>query len=196
ALLRRPDLPEEALTTLEGMVGTLDHLGAMIEQMLALARMEDPSRGLNLQALGVDLLVSEAVAPFRSLAEEKGISLRMDTDALATLKVDATLARRAIHNLLANAIRHSEGGGCVCVKTRREDGTAIIAVEDTGGGIPGDLLSRVGQRFLKGETQVDQRGSGLGLVIVKKIMELHGGSLRLTSRLDQGTLAELQFPES
>lgn len=194
-LLRRRDLPEEALASLEGMVGTLDHLGAMIEQMLALARMEDPSRGLHLKTLGVDLLVSEAVAPFRSLAEEKGISLRVDTGALATLQGDATLARRAIHNLLANAIRHSEGGGCVCVTTRRENGTAIIAVEDAGGGIPGELLSKVGQRFLKGETEVDQRGSGLGLVIVKKIMELHGGSLRLVSRLGQGTLAELLFPE-
>lgn len=195
-LLRRHDLPEEALALLEGMVGTLDHLGAMTEQMLALARMEDPSRGLHLQTLDVDLLVAEAVAPFRSLAEEKGIFLRVDTGAFATLQVDATLARRAIHNLLANAIRHSEEGGCVCVKTRRDSGTAIIAVEDAGGGIPRELLSKVGQRFLKGETQIDQRGSGLGLVIVKKIMELHGGSLRLSSRLGQGTLAELLFPGS
>lgn len=195
-LLRRQDLPEEALATLEGMVGTLDHLGAMIEQMLALARMEDPSRGIHPLPMDLEALALEAIAPFRSLAEEKGVTLRVDLGAPSLLHVDATLARRALHNLLANAIRHSSEGTCVCLRARREHGMTVLSVEDTGNGIPEELLAKVGRRFLRGDQRVDQAGSGLGLVIVKKIAELHGGSFRLSSRLGQGTLAELWFPES
>ncbi len=185
--------------TLRDRVGSatesVDHMGALIEQMLFLARAEDPATALDLRDLDLGQALQEAARPFEVLAEEQRITLRVEVDANTRVRADATLLRRAIHNLLANAVRHTTTGGVTLTGSARE-GVTDIEVRDTGEGIAPDLLPRLGQRFVRGDVSRARTtgGTGLGLAIVESILRLHGGSLVIESEPGTGTAARMRFP--
>jgi two-component system sensor histidine kinase BaeS len=102
--------------------------------------------------------------------------------------------RRVLGNLLANAIRHTPTGGRVTVRVEPDgSGGLLVAVSDTGSGIPADLLARVFERFAKG---ADSGGSGLGLAIARDLVEAHGGSIEAESREGEGTTIRVRLPVS
>ncbi|HEU4950481.1 MAG TPA: ATP-binding protein, partial [Holophagaceae bacterium] len=176
-------------------VESLDHMGALVEQMLFLARAEDPATALSLDSLDLSLTLSEAVRPFEPLAEERGLELLVLAPGGLTLRADPILLRRALHNLLANALRHTHEG-TISLTAGEQDGAIWIEVRDTGEGIPPGLLPRLGQRFLRGDESRDRAsgGTGLGLAIVQSILRLHGGRLEVASEPGKGTRARLVFP--
>jgi two-component system heavy metal sensor histidine kinase CusS len=129
------------------------------------------------------------------LAEEKGIAISCEGDA--TLEADPALFRKAFANLLSNALIFTPAGGRVDISTRQmDDGSAEIRVADTGCGIAEAELPKIYDRFYRVyETRyLDPHGSGLGLSLVKAIMELHYGSIEVRSQLAKGTTATLEFP--
>lgn len=174
---------------------SVDHMGALIEQMLFLARAEDPTTVLDLHELDLGQALRDAARPFEILAEEKGLTLRVEVAEGARVHADATLLRRATHNLLANALRHTTKGGVTLLGSEK-DGFTEIEVRDTGEGIAPDLLPRLGQRFARGDVSRARAtgGTGLGLAIVESILRLHGGSLVLESEVGRGTTARLRLP--
>lgn len=176
---------------------SVDHMGALIEQMLFLARAEDPATALDLQELDLGQALRDAARPFEILADEQGISLRVEAPAGARIRADATLLRRAIHNLIANAVRHTAKGGVTLHGSASVDFTEI-EVRDTGEGIAPGLLPRLGQRFVRADASRTRAtgGTGLGLAIVESILRLHGGSLSIESDLGNGTTARLRFPRT
>lgn len=176
---------------------SVDHMGALIEQMLFLARAEDPATALDFQDLDLHQVLQDAARPFEILAEEQAISLRVEAPPEARIHADATLARRAIHNLIANAARHTTAGGITLHGSER-DGFTEIMVRDTGEGISADQLPHLGQRFARADASRSRAtgGTGLGLAIVESIMRLHGGRLILGSELGKGTEVRLLFPKS
>ena len=172
-------------------------MGALIEQMLFLARAEDPATALDLQNLDLPQALHDAAGPFEILADEQGIALRVETDPGTRIHADATLLRRAIHNLIANAVRHTPKGG-VTLKGFVQDGFTDIEVRDTGEGIAPDQLPRLGRRFARADASRSRAtgGTGLGLAIVESILRLHGGSLVIESEVGKGTLARMRFPRT
>ncbi len=176
---------------------SVDHMGALIEQMLFLARAEDPGTALDARDLNLGQALRDAARPFEIFAEEKGIALRVEAAEGARVRADATLLRRAIHNLLANALRHTAEGG-VTLRGGASESFTEIEVRDTGEGIAPDLLPRLGQRFARGDASRARAtgGTGLGLAIVESILRLHGGSLVLESELGKGAVARLRFPRT
>ncbi|HTL98301.1 MAG TPA: heavy metal sensor histidine kinase [Holophagaceae bacterium] len=174
---------------------SVDHMGALIEQMLFLARAEDPATVLDLQDLDLGQAMLDAARPFEILAEEQGIQLRVQAEPGARVRADATLLRRAIHNLIANAVRHTAEGSVVLSGCAR-DGFTEIEVRDTGEGIAPDHLPRLGRRFARADASRSRAtgGTGLGLAIVESILRLHGGSLSIESQLGEGTVARMRFP--
>lgn len=189
-------LAEATEEHLVGMMGTLDHLAALIEQMLFLARWEDPSTQVEREPLWVRSLLEIALAPFEPLAEESHITLRFEADPGLQVFGNATLLRRALHNLLANAIRHSKAGGVVTLRALQDARGLCLSVEDHGEGIPPQFLANLGQRFARTDLSRSRKrgGTGLGLAIVEGIARLHGGALRLESHEGVGTVAQITIP--
>jgi len=189
-----PSPAEEEI--LEGLMEALNHLAATLDQMLFLARAEDPAMALQVQTLVVGEVLRAAVAPFESLAEEKQISLHLQAPENLEVAADELLVRRALHNLLANALRHAPEGSVVKVEGRSESGSVILQVRDEGEGIPAAFLANIGQRFLRPDLSRSRAsgGAGLGLAIVGSILRLHGGTLEIESAPGKGTMARLRFP--
>ncbi len=99
-------------------------------------------------------------------------------------------------NLLSNAVKFTPDGGAVTVRGHIRAGKVTIAIEDTGIGIPKDALHKLGRPFEQVESQLTKRyqGSGLGLAIAKSLTELHGGAMRISSRLGKGTTVVVRLP--
>lgn len=187
------DVVEEQLA---GMMGTLDHMAALIEQMLFLARSEDPAHQVEMLPLEVADLLQAVREPFVPLAEESQIAIETLTPPGLTLNANATLLRRALHNLMANAIRHSPPGSTVFLEASSAPGGITLEVRDRGEGIPKQFLSTLGQRFVRTDASRSRKrgGAGLGLAIVNGIAKLHGAALQIESEEGVGTVAKITFP--
>lgn len=193
-LLLHPPDEGERNDALGSSLEELDRLGAMIEQMLFLARCEDPGSELRMGALPVPTLLQEIADYFEASAESAEVSLKVEAEDLLLL-ADRSLIQRALGNLVSNALRHTPAGGSITLRGRGEKDRIFLEIQDTGEGIPPGVLPRLGTRFTRVEDSRSRStgGSGLGLAIVKGIMRLHGGTLDLESRLGEGTLARLEF---
>jgi len=197
-ILSQPDLSPATEDSLDGMMETLDHMAAMIGQMLFLARTEDPSTVIERAELGVRELLLSVREPFESLAEEGGIQLAVAADGGLRLRGDAILLRRALHNLVDNAIRHAPAGSVVALEAQATPRALLLDVRDQGEGIPPAFLGTLGQRFIRPDASRSRKtgGAGLGLAIVQGIVKLHGGSLEIRSRAGEGTRVRLSFPRT
>jgi two-component system heavy metal sensor histidine kinase CusS len=195
-ILSQPGLPPATEDSLAGMMETLDHMAAMIGQMLFLARTEDPSTVIEHLELGVRDLLLSAREPFEWLAEEGGIRLEVAADEPLRLRGDATLLRRALHNLVDNAIRHAPSGSRIDLEAEPGAAGVTLVVRDQGEGIPAAFLTSLGQRFIRPDASRSRRtgGAGLGLAIVQSIVKLHGGQLEIRSQADRGTEVRMHFP--
>ena len=192
--LSRQRSVEELHDVLAGNVEELDRLTRLIADMLFLAQADQGDAPLQWTAID---LAQEArrVAEFLSaLAEERGISVEVKGNA--TVQADRILVQRAITNLLTNAIRHSDAPGVVSVALRQAGATVCIDVSNRGHGIPPDQRGRVFERFVRLDTARTRSngGTGLGLPIVKSVMQAHGGSVHVTSEVGGSTTFTLIFP--
>ena len=109
--------------------------------------------------------------------------LKVEVSAAIRLRADRRALKQIVLNLLANAVKFTPEGGRVAVRGRASAGTATIAIEDNGIGIPKEALKNLGRPFEQVESQLTKRhkGSGLGLAIAKSLVELHGGAIRIRS---------------
>jgi two-component system heavy metal sensor histidine kinase CusS len=180
---------------LVGMMGTLDHLAALIEQMLFLARWEEPATRVDKTSVPVAPLLQTVLGPFEPLAEENQITLRIEAEPGLAVEANSTLLRRALHNLLDNAIRHSPAGSAVRLSAHRTPEGIELAVSDQGEGIPAAFLATLGQRFARTDAARDRKrgGAGLGLAIVNGIAKLHGAQFAIKSQEGVGTVATITF---
>ena len=152
---------------------------------------------------GAECVPLEAAQPmqavlefYQALAEESGIEL--ESSGGGTLRADPHLLRRALSNLVSNALKYTPRGGRVRLEAQRDArGGLELRVIDTGVGIAAEHLPRLTDRFYRVDPARtgDAGGSGLGLAIVKSIMSLHGGSLTIESTVGQGTTVRLYFPQ-
>jgi signal transduction histidine kinase len=187
---------------LEGRLGvvaaSLDQVLALSEQMLFLARAEDPATRIQKVTLDAAAFLTEAMAPFDALAEEKDVRLERHGEPGMTIWADPLLATRAVRNLVSNALRHAPAHSRITVGAQREGREDVVCVADAGPGMEPGLLLRVGQRFLRSDAARSKEtgGTGLGLAIVNGIMTLHGGKLELQSTWGAGTQARLRFPST
>lgn len=188
----------EYLDRMEGMMETLQHLSDVIEQMLFLARTEDPSNQIALVPLDARSILVGAAEDCAPLAEEKQVPIQVEASNPMTLVGDSILLRRALHNLLSNAIRHTPSGKRIRLRAREIDGTVSLEVEDQGEGIPAELLPLLGRRFIRQDRSRSRNtgGAGLGLAIVQSIAWLHKGRLEIESQVGQGTIVRMHFPRS
>lgn len=196
--LGRARTPDEYREVLSSSLEELDRLGRMADDILFLARAEDPRASINRQSLDVGSELRDVVEYLDAVAAEHGVSLSITNHDGLRLDADHTLLRRALVNVVMNAIRHTPRGGEVRLAAKGEPTAVLLQVEDTGEGIPAEVIPRVFDRYFRGPGERDAHlgGSGLGLSIVRGIMQLHGGAAAVASVAGQGTRITLTFPNS
>jgi two-component system, OmpR family, heavy metal sensor histidine kinase CusS len=192
--LSRPRATHEYERVLQSSLEELSRLARVIDGMLFLAQADQSRLALQpvpLQA-GAEL---RAVADFyQALAEEQGVAVRVQGDA--PLSADPMLVRRALSNLLSNALRHTPRGGEVEILVRHSPAGIELEVRDTGSGIAPEHHARLGDRFFRVDAARSgaASGYGLGLAIVRSIMALHAGTMTIDSAPGRGTAVTLLFP--
>jgi signal transduction histidine kinase len=124
---------------------------------------------------------------YELVAEEKRIALTTDFNPPCEAMVDATRMRQAFANLLDNSLKYTPEGGTVHLFCAVESGRVTVRVRDTGMGIPQDEQPRIWERLYRGDKSRSQRGLGLGLSLVKAIVEAHHGEVSVRSQMDEGS---------
>ena len=174
------------------------HLLEVINGILDLARIEAGKVELEEAFISVSRLVDSAVTTIRPLAEKKLVDLKWQSETTApVILVDQTKVKQVLFNVLSNAVKFTKPGGRVSVAwAQNGSGDLVIAVNDTGVGIPQEQLAKIFEPFEQVEDHLTRQneGTGLGLPIAKALIELHGGRLVLHSEVDKGTIAELHLP--
>ncbi len=195
ALLRSRS-PDEYRQVIESSLEEYGRLSRMIDSLLFLARAECKDAQINRSVLEAHEEI-EIVREFHeAFAEEKGINVVCHGNA--RLNVDSILFRRAVSNLLSNALHYTLPGGKIALCVKQLDGQGVeVIVSDTGFGIGQEHLPKVFDRFYRTNLARSQcpQGSGLGLALVKSIMDLHGGTVAIQSVPSMGTMVILRFPQ-
>ena len=180
---------------IESSLEECDGLSRMIDSLLFIARADIGTSQLKQDRIEVNPAISKVVDYYQPLADDKGIFISCTGDAW--LHADPTLFRRAVSNILSNALHYTPSQGTISIAIRQlDDLSATITFSDTGCGISKEDLPNVFDRFYRVDATKDKHleGTGLGLAIVKSVMELHGGSCVITSEPSQGTTVTLSFP--
>ncbi|MEN2471715.1 heavy metal sensor histidine kinase [Burkholderia sp. GS2Y] len=181
--LARPRSADEYQALLESNLEEYDRLARMIENVLFLARAEHPGFVTRQRAFDVHDELERIAGYFEGLADEAGSTLRVDGHGRLT--ADLELFRRAVSNLLANALRYTPAGGVIALRVDEMADAVCVVVSNPGEPIDPALLPRIFDRFVRGDPArsggVPGGTAGLGLAIVRSVMELHGGTARVES---------------
>ncbi|HEX5688196.1 MAG TPA: ATP-binding protein [Ideonella sp.] len=173
-----------------------DHLLAMINDILDLSRIESDTLSLSIESLAVDSLVAETVTLVEQRAAERRISIQLDLSPQAErLYGDATRVRQVLANLLSNAVKYNRDGGEIHLAARRAGGMVEIEVRDTGLGLTATQMAQLFQPFNRlGRENSQVEGTGIGLVISRRLAGLMGGSLQVSSVPGTGSSFTLALP--
>ena len=174
------------------------HLLNVINDLLDFSKLDAGKMVIYPENHDARALVRDAVATLESLAEGKGITLEVDEQsAPKTLYCDQVKLTQVLVNLTGNAVKFTEEGGRVTLRvSTRESGHVHVSVQDTGIGIGSDDLSAIFESFRQadGSHTRKHQGTGLGLAISKKIVELHGGTLSVSSEVGVGSTFTIELP--
>jgi NtrC-family two-component system sensor histidine kinase KinB len=164
-----------------------DRLHQVIEDLLDISRIESGGAELQLQPVNVEELLVRATDKVRAAFLDHKVTLSiLVAPEVPPVLVDPTRLQLVFDNLLNNAVKYTPVGGEVSLSAQPEDGLVQFAVEDTGIGIAPEYLPRIFDKFFRVPGQ-EQVSSGLGLTIAKEIIEAHGGSIQVTSKVGRGT---------
>jgi cell cycle sensor histidine kinase DivJ len=174
-----------------------EHMLGVVNTLLDLSSIEAGQYRLDLEPVGMSDLVRECCAVLALRAEEAGVSLRADcADDLPLIVADRRACRQMLLNLLSNGVKFTPRGGEVLVEVRRDREWLALSVRDTGIGVAAEDLSRLGAPFYRGaaRSRADEKGSGLGLSVVRGLVALHRGRMRITSAPGNGTIVRISLP--
>jgi PAS domain S-box-containing protein len=185
---------EDKLKMLHGIQGAVKRMNAMIEDVLVIGKAE--AGALQFEPRPVDLaeLCHKVVDELRpGVAKQHVIRFEQQFER-GSLNLDEKLLRHILTNLLSNAVKYSAAGSTVSLQLTEDDGQALMEVGDNGIGIPVEDQARLFESFHRASNVGTRQGTGLGLVIVKKAVELHGGTISIDSKADAGTRISVRLP--
>lgn len=194
--LRKARTAEEYREALLNNWEEVQRLVSLTRSLLTLARLSGDHSPVQLVPLALEPLLRELVDELMVLAEDHKLQLALQADPVPSVQGDARWLKQAVINLLHNALRYTEPGGRVTVTLGVQGSLTFIAVEDTGQGIEPDQLPHLFERFYRTDRARarDSGGTGLGLPIVKEIIEAHGGRITVESKIGIGSVFTLWLP--
>ena len=180
-----------AQQTIRMMTEQNERLSKMVKTLLDMSELQTVARD---DEIALDALVEEVLTDLEPLAQEKAIHLTAQCDAV-TMTGSDILLYRLVYNLVENAIKYNTPGGTVTVGADRQDKHIRLTVADTGTGIPEELKERVFEPFFRLDKSRSRAlgGVGLGLALVREIVNVHGGSISVKDNPDGGTTFEVIF---
>jgi two-component system, OmpR family, sensor kinase len=195
--LRRPRDAPEYERVLRSCLEEVDRLGRLTQDLLTLARLDaGESKDASRVITGVNAVVDTTLQHLGAAAEKRGVRLVPKLGSDVHVDVAPSFLALVVGNLVDNAVKFSSPGGQVSISTARRNGDVILTVCDSGPGIPADEVSRVFDRFYRGRAagSPDAEGVGLGLAIVRSIVEAHGGAVAVDSREGHGAAFTVRLP--
>lgn len=194
--LRSPNLPDEIRSVLASNLEELERLTRIVNDLLTLAEAQAGKQVLVKEAVELKPLLEDLVDQMRLLASDRGISVEVRCKPGLWIDADTLWIRRAVLNLLDNAIKYSREGDTIEIVAVRENQNVNLSIRDHGIGILPDDIPHIFDRLYRADPARSRvsGGVGLGLAIVKWIVEAHNGMVRVESEPDRGTVFEMSFP--
>ncbi|MFL5509963.1 MAG: sensor histidine kinase, partial [Gemmatimonadaceae bacterium] len=193
--LQQPRDTSDYISALQGVEAEAHRLGSIVDSLLVLARADTGERQIEKERIFLDDIAIDAAAAASVMARQKGVDITVEDFEEAPVVGDASLIRQLVMIILDNAVKFTDAGGKVRVGVSIQDQAPTFSVDDTGIGIKQDELSRVFQRFFRGETARSRTdGAGLGLSIASWIAREHGAEISLKSEMGVGTRVVVTFP--
>jgi two-component system heavy metal sensor histidine kinase CusS len=190
--LSRDRTSAEYREVLETTAVECERLSATVDNLLFLARADVAREEIERTSFDAHAAAEKIVTFYQTIAEDRHITIDCSGDG--EVYGDARLFSRAISNLLENALRFTDDGGSIAVAIATRPGWTEISVKDTGRGIEQKHLPRVFDRFYRADVSRSSHGAGLGLALVKSIVDLHGGSAKIDSEPGRGTTVVITLP--
>ena len=172
------------------------YLLEVINDILDMSKIEAGRMKLDMEELDLSKTLAESLRVVSGRANDKNLDLDADIDGSISIVADRRATKQIIVNLLSNAVKFTPDGGRVTVRSRQVGDSVVLLIADTGIGIAPQSLKRLGRPFEQVESQLTKtyHGSGLGLAIARSLTNLHGGSMRLRSKLGTGTVVRVCLP--
>lgn len=173
-----------------------DRLSNLVNDVLELSKLESPTRALELNLQEVYPSIEYALKSIQVLADKKSISLQGEIEReLPLAYINQENLERILINLLSNSIKYTPGNGVVKLVVKKDESNIIFQIVDNGIGIEEEQLPLIFERFYRVENKVHTiKGTGLGLTIVRKSVEQHGGKITAKSKLGEGSIFEFSIP--
>jgi signal transduction histidine kinase len=160
-----------------------------------MSRLESGRFQVNKTLMSIRETIIDSLKSFQSLAREKNITLTEEIPSeIPEMEVDGGRMRQVFFNLLSNAIKYSDPGGSVMFKAETRKNELLFQVSDRGIGMSKKALRHLFERFYRAEDKLTRGGTGLGLYITKQIIEAHGGSIWVESRVNEGSTFSFNLP--
>jgi two-component system, OmpR family, sensor kinase len=193
--MSRSRTKEELESAVRRAAADSEALARLTEDLLVLARADRGRLPVRPGAVDLDEVIDEVERALSHRASEAGVTVERRVDAAPPARVDPVRLRQALSNLLDNAVRHTPPGGRVRLTAWRVDGTVVLEVADTGPGFRAETLAHPFEPFARATTARGREGgAGLGMTIVRAVVEAHGGSVTLDNPDDGGARVRLRFP--
>jgi two-component system, OmpR family, heavy metal sensor histidine kinase CusS len=190
--LTRDRSAEEYRSVIESTVAECERLSGIVDNLLFLARAEAADRQIQTSHFDGRAAIEKIAAYYQALAEDRHLTITCTGDG--EICADPVLFGRAVSNLVDNALRFTSDGGTIRISVAPSNGHFEVRVSDTGCGIAPEHLPSVFDRLYRVDPSRSSQGAGLGLALVKSIVDLHNGSTRIESEVGRGTTVVLTFP--
>jgi two-component system, OmpR family, heavy metal sensor histidine kinase CusS len=190
--LTRDRTVAEYRETIESAIGECERLARIVDNLLFVARVDAAREPIARQRFDARAAVEKIAAFYQTIADDQHVTI--SCSGHGQIDADPELFERALGNLLDNALRFTPQNGSIHIAFSEHDDYFGVVVSDNGCGIAPEHLPRVFDRFYRVESSRGSDGAGLGLALVKSIVDLHGGSVKIESKIGHGTTVTLTFP--
>ena len=192
-------LSQDQLTFLERIYHSSADMAALVEDLLNISRIEAGRLEVTRQRFGIDQLIAEVLNHLELRAQSKSIDIQTRHDSPGkSIEADRQKIEQALTNIIDNAIKYTYEHGAISIHTKAKNGYVEIRIKDSGVGISPENIGHIFEKFYRESNplSVKEGGSGLGLYISRKLIELHGGTITVTSKPSQGSVFVIKLPES
>ena len=188
SMLQQPGLPEEERMEYAGAIDAASRrLADLISNILRLNKLENQQIFPQTQVCDLSEQLCQCLLGFEELWERKGIEIEADIQPGVLVRTDSEMMSLVWNNLFSNALKFTEPGGRVTLRLRTEGELAVVEVSDTGCGISPETGKRIFDKFYQGDTSHATQGNGLGLALVKRIIDITGSEISVTSQVGAGS---------
>ena len=177
----------------EVILSAFERLNGLVTNILKLNKLENQEIFPAAQTYALDEQLRQAVLSFEPLWDKKGLELDIDLDEVE-LTSDAELLDIVWNNLISNAVKFSKPDGLLRVALRREDGQAVVQIQDSGCGMDAETQAHIFEKFYQGDASRSAQGNGLGLALVKRVLDITGGRITVESAPGEGALFTVRLP--